>query len=537
MHKILIVDDEAIFRKGLRKMIAALGEQWDVVGEAKDGYEAIELIEQLKPDVLLTDIRMPRMDGIQLQQLARERVPDLVCVVISGYDEFSYVQQSLRMGVKDYLLKPIEREQLADVLGKLETHLEQREELRAQPGDSREEMLLRRQVGDRLFEGLLRGYSGDGDLELLRSVGVELPHSHYACMVVKLDKHSVDQERFLQADPSLFQLYIQQFANELLNRRMNAYCFAFSDTEVVALINCQSTPEARTKLVENAESLRREIKALSKLTVTIGIGRTGEGIGSVSRSYHDAEIALLHRLIAGGDKVLNYEIIAEEAPKLEYRAWSWETLEQAIYDGDAKQTSLQAKMLITDLCERMAKPEAVHQQLCKLIIRCYEVAGELELAGTWLEERDIRSVLFELCSISSREELVEECGALLSRLAAALEEKKEGAEQDPVRKSLRYLERHYREPITLKDVADHVYLNPAYFSTLFKQKLGKSFVEQLTEIRVEAAKKRLSLTNDKIASIAEQTGFANLRHFNRVFKKETSFSPKSYREKSRRTTS
>lgn len=98
MPKILIVDDESVFRKGLRKMITSLDSNWEVVGEASDGYDALDKLAELSPEVLLTDIRMPRMDGIQLQQLAAGRFKDLMTIVVSGYDEFAYVQQSMRQG-------------------------------------------------------------------------------------------------------------------------------------------------------------------------------------------------------------------------------------------------------------------------------------------------------------------------------------------------------------------------------------------------------------------------------------------------------
>ncbi|MDF2836360.1 MAG: response regulator, partial [Paenibacillus sp.] len=125
MPTIVVVDDETIFRRGLRAMIASWDAEWEVVGDAKDGYEALELLQRLEPDVLLTDIRMPKMDGLQLQTIARERFPELLCVVISGYEDFSYVQQSMRSGAKDYIMKPVERDDLTRVLDRL------KEELRA----------------------------------------------------------------------------------------------------------------------------------------------------------------------------------------------------------------------------------------------------------------------------------------------------------------------------------------------------------------------------------------------------------------------
>lgn len=124
--KVLIADDEPIFRMGLQKMIATLSSGWHVVGEAEDGQDAWAKVKSLRPDVLLTDIRMPRMDGIQLQRLVKEHYPQMACIVLSGHDEFAYARDSLKLGAKDYLLKPVEREQLYAALEKVRAEWQDR---------------------------------------------------------------------------------------------------------------------------------------------------------------------------------------------------------------------------------------------------------------------------------------------------------------------------------------------------------------------------------------------------------------------------
>lgn len=533
MPKILIVDDETIFRKGLRSMISAMDQDWEVVGEARDGYEALDMLQTLQPEVLLTDIRMPRMDGIQLQQVARERFPDLLCVVISGYDDFTYVRQSLRQGAKDYVMKPIERDELARVLGEMKRKLANKAQRDSKAIAPKEDYLIRQHVSEHLIAGFLRGSMHESELQLLQKIGVDFTHPYYMCIVIKMDKSSVGRDRFKRADPSLFHLYIQQFAQEILNRRAKAFCFVMSDTDVVGLLNLPH-PSAMDHIAEAAETIRKQIKSLSNLTVTIGMGQPAEGIRQIPRTYNEAEIALLYRLIVGGDKVLDYaQTAAGRAVQTGMKKWSWEALEQSINEGRPEETSRRVETVITDLCRQAKNPEAVHQQVCKLLIHYYELALELGISKRWLGEKDIRSVLVDVCSLSARDELIEACRTLLTRLTECIGGGTAPFESGPLDKSLRFIERHFDQPVTLKEVADAVYLNPAYFSTLFKQRTGKSFIEKLTEIRVEAAKKRLAFTGDKIAVIAEKTGFANIRHFNRVFKKETGVTPKDFRDRIR----
>jgi two-component system response regulator YesN len=290
--------------------------------------------------------------------------------------------------------------------------------------------------------------------------------------------------------------------------------------------------EAYERLLLIGESIRNQIKALSNLTISIGVGTPVKGFESVPRSFHEAEIALLYRLVEGGDKVLTYGKTKEDSfTSGGMKKWSWEALEEAINRGRVAEVDKQVELVVTELCRTAQTPEMVHQQICKLLLHYYEVSEDLGLSKDWIGHKDIRSLLNGICSISSPEELIEECKLLLGKLTSDIAAGHKQHDRDPVAQALRYLERHYREPIALKEVADKVFLNPAYFSTLFKQKTGKTFIERLTEIRIEEAKKKLVSSDSKMTDIAEQTGFSNIRHFNRVFKNETGLTPKDYRER------
>ena len=535
MPNIVIVDDESIFRRGLRSMIASLDPEWNVVGDARDGYEALDLLQQLRPDVMLTDIRMPRMDGIQLQKIARERFPELITVVVSGYEDFTYVKESMRHGAKDYVMKPIEREELGKLLERLKEEVRKHAARHVPRPEPREDQRkARARASEQLAAALLRGAVGADDVARLEEVGVRLAATHFACMVIKLDKQSVGTERYRQADPSLFQLYIQQFVQEVLDRRSTGFSFVLSDSEVVAVLNAEGGDDSMRRLLELAESIRLQIKSLSNLTVTIGVSRLSPGAESLAKSYREAEIALLHRLLVGGDKVLAYEQTMDGRPEsAEARDWSWEALERAISSGREGEAEQRASEAVAELCREAPTPQAVHRHICKLLIQYYELSVEWGVTKAWLGEKDIRELLFDVCSTSASDELTELCRALFGRLAACVAAGSPERTQDPIAKAIRYMETHYERPITLKTMADILFLNPAYFSALFKQRTGVTFIDKLTRIRIEAAKKRLAATSEMVAEVAERTGFRNVRHFNRVFKSETGSSPSEYRERIR----
>lgn len=357
MPTMMIVDDESIFRKGIAHLVNGFDLDWEVVGEARDGLEALEQVQRLRPDLVITDIRMPRMDGLELQSALAEKAPDTKCIVLSGYNDFKYVQTSIRTGVRDYLLKPINKDELYQTL---------------------ERML--------------------GEWRKSRR---------------ETDKESVQ-----------------------------------------------------------------------------------------------AELALLSRLTDGGNRVLAYGEAAAN-PSAVQSAKNWDIPELMIAEGNAA---------------------VLRQHICKTLLQCYEMAVNRGVVQEWLGDRDMIKVLEEALSITSRTELTGYYEQMVLSLSAILHEQGRDHVTHAVDKVVAYIEAHYAEPVTLSMMADMVYLNASYLSSLFKARLGCSFVEVLTRRRIREACRRLAHTSEKIVLIAERTGFANLRHFNRVFKTETGRTPKQYRE-------
>ncbi|WP_277713623.1 response regulator [Paenibacillus mucilaginosus] len=314
MPTILIVDDESIFRRGLEHMLAELSPDWTVSGTARDGVEALERMEACLPDVVITDIRMPRMDGIQLQSIIKEQYPRVRCIVMSGYSDFAYARESLKMGAKDYLMKPPEWEELFGTLSKLkEEWLEESVRRQESAEGDREEKQVRLQLRQHILSSLVAGTVQEEELELLDRVGLSFPYPSWTCCVVHLDRDSVTAGRYSLADPSLFALFISQFVQELIPPRMRGEVFIAGDSKVVALLNHEAGEPEHEEVVRLAKRVCHQIRTLSSLTVTIGVGGAAGDLESAARSFAEAEMALLYRLVQGGDRVLAYEATAGHA--------------------------------------------------------------------------------------------------------------------------------------------------------------------------------------------------------------------------------
>ncbi|MEC0265807.1 response regulator [Paenibacillus anseongense] len=528
MPKLLIVDDETIFRKGIGLMIADMQSEWSVIDEAKDGVEALEKIEALQPDLIITDIKMPRMDGIQLQYIVKERYPHISCVVMSGYDDFQYARESLKLGAKDYLMKPFERAELYTLLEKLQVEIAlEKEQLTTNKKDKQVQNQMRQHV----LAGLLTGSIPHGETELLDNVGVQFLLPCISCLVAKLDRDSVTDERYYQLNPSLFSVYIQQFIQESIEKPLLGYVFILNENEVVALINHDDTSASFADIEKLTNQIRKGIRGQSNFTISFGLGSPVKDLESISKSYKEAGLALLYRLVIGGDRLLSSDTIAEMTmEKLEWHTADWNLLNQYVQEGDLANVHLQADQFVTKLCQQWRDPELIHEQICKMLLHFYELAVNLTVVKMWLQGTDMKQVLMEIYSISSSKELSERCQKLLGDLSVCMVNRKKKFVTSPVELVVRYVEEHYAESITLNMMAELVYLNPSYLSSLFKSKQGQSFIDFLTEKRIEKAKAMLLHSDEKIQVISDSTGFTNIRHFNRVFKTLTNRTPTEYRE-------
>lgn len=528
-RKVLVVDDETIFRRGLRHLIGTSDTNWEVSGEAKDGLEALEEIERSMPDLVITDIRMPRLDGIGLQEQLRERYPQVRCFVLSGYNDFRYAQSSLRFGAQDYLLKPIDKDELYRVLGKVERELLQQERQQAENQPRRRMLAVIAEERERLLDGLVRGELPHARPGALREAGIEFEQGVY-CLVAELDKDSVEPSRYKQQQAELFSLYIRQFIEEALVGTRTGFVFRRGES-VVALLDAEASASSLAELAELARHIADRIRREANLTITIGIGGGVHGVEEISKSYGEARIALLYRLTSGGNRVLLYE----DPPRQEAGAGrtpltNRSYLEQALLEGQGGDLGERVREGIGQLCDSGASPSVIHEQICRMLLEAYGLAVDRGVQDDWPQGRDIGAALQGALAISSRSELASYCAGLLRSLQALIRRGDENGCLHAVDRVVRHIEEHYAEPITLGSMAELVFLNASYLSSLFKIRLGRSFVESLTEVRVREASKRLLHTDDKIASVAYETGFSNIRHFNRVFKTETGRTPKEFRE-------
>lgn len=489
MLKVLIVDDEAIIRRGLSTSIdwEALG--YNIVGEAKNGYEALELMKRLKPHVLITDIRMPIMDGIALAKEVSCTYPDTHILILSGYDDFGYAQEAIKLKVNQYLLKPVGVEELTEVLQAL------RKDVDKQANNTRHlqrnilmEMLEGKEVDSQLIIELgfiEHAYNQIGILHLVEEVPDEtIRHA--------LDKVKRHNKLLLSYTIDRYGDYILVF--QMLNNNQHAIKKICHE-----LLECLFNSH-------HCEGF---------------IGMGGSYIecktNAIYLSYTEAKEALEESFFLGFNKVYNFKgnrrLLLDVSYSLEEEKKFTELIEEGVLEKCTHFIEERFKDFVDMNIARNAIIDCCNKWLC--ILAYYEGNQNRE---------NIQSNQFVTLD-SLRGHMISSLKRYLSYMG-----KKESI-SPVVQQVIAYIHQHYKENIRLGDIADHVHVTPNYVSKVFKESQGMNYVEWLNDYRIQQAKSMLKKGEHKIYEVASEVGYKDYKYFAKQFKKSTGKTPKAYRER------
>ena len=527
-YRVLLADDEEEIRSGISRKIdwASLG--FRLVGEAANGEEALELAEQLRPDVVLTDIKMPFLDGLELCRRLRVSLPGARLVVFSGFDDFEYARQAVGAGVSEYILKPINAPELTQVLENLRRQLD-RQQLERQDMETLrrryEESLpiLRELFYTRLLSGQL---PPDQVQERAARYEIELPGGLWTAALVHADPPG---EREGSARDELALLSVQSFLTQHFSLEgCAARAVLCGDT--AALLVQLSGEDRLYPLLEELERLSLLSRSYLGLSLTAGVGLPCQGPEELHRSVEGARSALDYRALAEGGRIIYIgDLEPQPAADLSLGEEELRALSAAIKLGTPEQVDREVRVLMERL-QRLAPSLTQYRLFLLELVTCLvrlartggvsveEVFGPGFPAGTAFSE------------LSSLEELGrwlrERCG----RLQELMGRRRTDSAWKLVEQAKDYIAAHYSdERLSVELLCSHIHLSPTYFSTLFKREVGMSFTAYVTQVRMEQALRLLRDSDEKTYRIAEQTGYSDPNYFSYVFKRRFGLSPSKYR--------
>lgn len=536
MYRLILVDDEAEVREGMLRRIAWEAGGFSIAGEAENGREALELVERDPPDVVVTDISMPVMDGMELGRTLRERFPLVKVVFLTGFDEFSYAQQAVHMQAEDYLLKPVTAAAVMELLGRLRakldaeaSHLEDVRKLRATWNLS--VPLLRDKFLSALFrKPLVREWT-----ERARALGVTLDAQGYLVAVLAVDESALGSSEF-HDDPDLALYAVLNLSNELMERHMAHHAVLEEDRVLLLLQLPTADPDAAFAQAWTAlESIRVSVERYLRFTVSIGVGGMAGTPAQIHRSGAEAVRALDYRVIHGANRILYIQDMERSGADLvQIGAEQTHALRLAVKVGEREGIRQAVGAFFSPFDASAPTLAGVQAWLLGLLGQIVGIAAELGVpmdavlpsGHTWMTPLSLGTM--------------QEIRGWVTTVCEALGTRASGQRQTGVRQLVEQaracVRTRFSDPdLSVPTVAAMLHVSPSYFSALFKKETGETFLNHLVRVRMDAARELLGTTDMKTADIAERVGYPDPHYFSYFFKKNMGISPKEYRAGLRQT--
>lgn len=523
LHRAILVDDEVFTRKGLIKLIDWESCGFQIVNEADNGEDALALIKKEKPDLVITDIRMPVLDGLELIRcIVEENIARTAFIIISGYHDFKYAQQAVRYGVHDFIVKPIDEIEFTNTLCKLNERL-----LRERSERLRTEQLMTGAIIEALILGEAEaGIVDEWEQRLLQSPGERLYY-----IFAELNENHNWQTSNERVSPAQFKEFIHQ---ELLMHRTDGepmICLHEHRNRMGILLPERVLEPFKGSIESFTVDLRTKLAYVAGDGLFLYVGSPVQRLADIQHSYKTAKEALLYKYVKDDSRIVIYDDVRT-------KPLSFIGIESDVYSKFMEQIEeLQADAvkgtvdsLFQDIRTKQCAPEAVKMNLHQCVLGVMKAIrsmegneGSLETYAAIVSWHDLNLSLRELKKLFM--DFIEESQRYISEL------RKEQA-KGGIQKIRSYIEGNYSHNISLKSIAAQFYINPVYLGQLFKKTYGVYFNDFLLQIRVNEAKKLLRQSSDmRIYEVAEKVGFSNADYFVTQFEKIEQMTPSEYRNK------
>ena len=522
MYSVFIVDDEHIVLEGIRNTIDWENSQFTFAGEASDGELALSMIHEMKPDILITDIKMPFMDGLELAKILKKIQPWLRIIILSGHDEFEYAKAAISIGVEDYILKPFTHDDLIRSLNKVAANLDKEKKQLSDMTQLREELesnstLMRNKFLSDLVFGNIDHTEA---MQKASSLNLDFISRYYKIIINDLRNEKQNHNAIQEAKVRL---------NSLVKNWPDVISFFIGPERCVCILKGNSREDIDNSSFDYAEAIEHIVTQHLDCNVISSISKTVDHFSQIGECYNDADKILQMTRIWNKSRILSSDDVKNSS------------------DG---KISLQDKDPLVDNLKYAGKNEidSIISHYIEIlndnsqsftVIASYLLVDVIMAVSKLIEELDgkVNEIMPEILqhsfveeSIQNEEIFVKNVRNILTRLLDYRDSRIQGRYGDVIIKAKDYIEKNYASQDTcLTTVAEEVHLSPNHFSTIFSQECGITFIEFLTNVRVEAAKKLLKETDMKGSDIAYECGFGDPHYFSFIFKKTTGMSPREYR--------
>ncbi len=532
MFRLFIVEDEEIFRKVLPKIIDWNSIGFDIVGTAENGFEALKLLEHLEVDVILTDIRMPVLNGLELAMEVKSRYPSIKTILLSAFNEFEYAKRGIDCGVYGYLLKSDDEENISSYFMKLAEVLAQ--EILVDKAD--DSLWGSRQV---YFKNLInpKGFDADAIVEQGKKLSIDIPRQNFILTVIKLDDYNSLVQAYGPGKIISIIKSIRTFLVKNIDAKKLGYVFEVDD--ILCVIWNQSVEDCIQIMRNLYRDLAVEMSIMEmpdrrELTVTFAYAGPVEGAAGLCKAYSETLSMFMHRTYLGGNKILNITNLNGRGNQImtfsEEKTVITEIL--GLMQGGDSNTVIQyidayednlAKICFMDINQ-------IIMMCIKIILAVSNDVGQMRGNNQEFQTKTSYQIK-ELCFYETITAVFKQLKLFLVEAIVLLNKENHPANSRIIEEAVKYMQDNYEKAVTLEGVAKHVNVHPVHLSRLFSQDFGKTFKSALTDIRIEVAKKMLLDTNNKVYEVSFAVGYETPRYFSELFRSITGLTPVEYREK------
>ena len=525
-YTLLLVDDEEdILRVIIKKLQwAELG--FDVIGTANNGVKALELVEAHQPDVIMTDIKMPYMDGLELITQVKRDYPATKILIFTGFDEFDYVKEALRLEVGDYILKPASSVELTSVFSqlkeKLDKELSETQNIESLQQYYQESLPF---MQNNFYATLIEGRVKEEELpRYLFNYQIPLVGPFYCCLVLHTSVSQVTSEM----NSLLFVTAVQKQAQEFFSEKWQEVCFSYLG-ETVMLVQLQSETELN-RLTDECSRFCKYVRRKLKMVVTIGVGQVCQSLLELANSYSSGRMAVSYRALYGSSQVINIKEIAPQEMETFTLSNDMELAEllKKIHVGpkvDIEKVANQYLEELFSVTQNLAQHTVAVAELIGTLYR-FAVNNNVLIPPLSGNIKELYTALPDFEPSALQIWLVETSCMLHEELRKA----RNHTTKSLVLKAQAYVRNHYADDsLSLDDVCQALGVSNSYFSSMFKKEAGMSFISYLTDYRLERASRLLLETDEKSYVIGQKVGYVDPNYFSYVFKRRFGRSPLKYR--------
>lgn len=525
-YTVLLADDEEEVINVIMKKINWEEIGFSVIGYANNGVKALEMVEELGPDVVMTDIKMPYMDGMELSNRIKALYPGTKILLFTGFDEFEYAKEAVHLEVEEYVLKPVNSGELTKVFTQLKIKLDQ------EISEKRNVEILEKYYVDSLpllqanfYSSLIEGRIHQEEIPgYLSDYRISFDGPYFCCLVIHTSSGQVPGDM----NPVLLSASVQKQAREHLVEKWQAKCFSYLGNTI--LIPQMKNENQISELTDECDRFCKYARRIIGAVVTVGIGQVCRDILELSQSYENAREAVSYRVIYGTSRAINMKEIVpkKEAPVGRENSSELAEIFKMIRLGSEGDVSAAVEKYLKHLSFPEKTLQQHHIDVMELISALYRFSvdggvegdefsrdmGKLYTNILEMEKDALKSWLMEIC-LSFREQVI------LARNKST---------KSFVAKAVEYVKNNYGdEELSLDSICEYLGVSNSYFSTIFKKETGNSFITYLTDYRMDRAKSLLTTTEEKSYIIARQVGYTDPNYFSYVFKRRFGVSPSKYR--------